>query len=105
MAMKTKLFAVKMNYLIGEFLWRERHHFGVDRPTVALYCGISEVQLKDYEKGTVAIPANLLCKLAVFYKVERPELHYFLESVFARARKPWGRREFSEMILHRQKVL
>lgn len=103
--MQNKLFAIKLNFLVGEFLWKERHHSGVERAEVEVHCGVNEVQLRAYEKGLAAVPVNLLCKLAALYKVERTELNYFLEKISIKAQRPWKAHEYAKMVLHRQKVI
>ena len=102
--MKHRLFGLKSNFLIGEFLWKERLAAKRSYEDVAFELGISKEQLRQYELGTTGVPLATVVLLAQSYGVEKAELYYFIEDVLRRSQLSWSVTEYGKIVIHRFRV-
>lgn len=102
--MHQRLFKLKLNYLIGEYLWKERNVIGLSYESVTLATGIPSTTLMNYEKGLSGAPLTLLRQLSKLYRIEEKEFQFFLTYCHERAKVAWTSADYLRIEIHQFKV-
>jgi transcriptional regulator with XRE-family HTH domain len=102
--MHRRLFKLKLNYLIGEFLWKERNAMGLSYESVTLATGVSNKAIMNYEKGLKGVPLKTLLRLSKLYRIEDKEFQFFLTYCQERAKLAWTNADYLRIEIHQFKV-
>ena len=102
--MHKRIFKLKLNYLIGEFLWKERNASGLNYEAVTLATGISTNDLMNYEKGLKGVPLQNLSVLSKLYRIEEKEFQFFLDYCQQKAKLTWTSADYLRIEIHQFKV-
>ena len=102
--MYQRLFNLKLNFLIGEYLWKERNAIGLTYESVTLATGISNATIMNYEKGIKGVPLQTLHQLSKLYRIEEKEFQFFLSYCQERAKVAWTNADYLRIEIHQFKV-